>query len=950
MAIGNYDELPFTRAEGRISVAGKEIVYSFDDPRLDFGRVVVRSDQPLSVLRRELFVGFNGSGLLVSTRGGGRGGAGRISQLEIWLRISGALRGGRSYEWEIEGGGSQEVRGGVPAVIPMLWADGEQIAAEVTIADPEPEDTDRIQRLLFPHGVVELPPFTHQSGAAWVVLRPSNFGEAIAVRSFSFREVEKDLGSEGPSSMPIPVRYIPIRSIVEDQVAEVFDRSVEVLRGMQNPDGFWGAQGGGEPAIQSTSVVANALAGIDPNWEGLKKAYDWLAAAAPPQGQNWAVVTVAARLGCLAGSPQPADYSSVIRRDVVFLTDAQLADGGWGERSAAESATARGAVQSIHTTTFTVMASLANARLAGVDPDAKVWRNAIQYWTDAQSYGGAFADRLTRYGGVGQISAGNTGWGTAGLTLGIDMAFAMGGRNCTAYTAASRQLRAVEAGLAWLDENYGREFRSIQILGVPTDPRFEWNGLLAAGQITGRVHFNEKDHFRESASALLAHFDQGTAMFGIRDGQGNFATPPNPDLTANALGFLVAGSAPTVCQRIIAGDDERGLAVFRRDASHLAAYLGRNRSQPFQWRQTSIDREIRELAEVPILILSVVGKFEWPEESWAKLRTYCLAGGSIVVDIDPGAEDQRESVLSGISRAFPDYSLEDLPPTSAILAGGNEPLKVPGLKAMGNGFRHFLFIPKESWSCQWHLYNTKEHRESFAFMDRLLTYATDGSPPRSSFAGSTYALPAASSKRMSAAQLQVGGDVPAYPNLIETMNRLMQSNYRVEVAESDRDADLLWVNVAGDASPEGKSAERIVEALSKGKFVLIDVISGNEDWDENFQAALRKLDSKVSLERLSRTDPVFTGRIPGSQGFHAETVRFRKALHSRFATSGRCDLYSILWEGKPVGVYSAHDLASGIGYNYFPGCRGPNPSDARRIAINAFLSAYARKVDAATVQ
>ena len=50
IAIGYYDEIAYHRATGRDSFSGGEIVYRFTDPEFDFGRIVVRSRDPLSVV------------------------------------------------------------------------------------------------------------------------------------------------------------------------------------------------------------------------------------------------------------------------------------------------------------------------------------------------------------------------------------------------------------------------------------------------------------------------------------------------------------------------------------------------------------------------------------------------------------------------------------------------------------------------------------------------------------------------------------------------------------------------------------------------------------------------------------------------------------------------------------------------------------------------------------
>jgi len=237
-------------------------------------------------------------------------------------------------------------------------------------------------------------------------------------------------------------------------------------------------------------------------------------------------------------------------------------------------------------------------------------------------------------------------------------------------------------------------------------------------------------------------------------------------------------------------------------------------------------------------------------------------------------------------------------------------------------------------------------------MENLLVYATDDSPPRSSFAESPYALPASSSKVMKAARLQLGGSAPAYPGLMDTMSRLMQSNYRLRVEEADgaAEADIVWMNVAGEPGKDDPAVGELMTAIRAGKFALIDLVGGSPDWDEAFQAMLKDVEPGLALEKLARNDPMFTGAIAGTQGFDVIEVQLRKSLHTRFSKSGRCDLYALLKDGKRVGVYSAHDLSSGAGFHMFPGCRGPMPDDAREVAMNAFLAAYAWKLGDAVVQ
>ncbi|MGD2111588.1 MAG: hypothetical protein PVI86_19600, partial [Phycisphaerae bacterium] len=156
------------------------------------------------------------------------------------------------------------------------------------------------------------------------------------------------------------------------------------------------------------------------------------------------------------------------------------------------------------------------------------------------------------------------------------------------------------------------------------------------------------------------------------------------------------------------------------------------------------------------------------------------------------------------------------------------------------------------------------------------------------------------------------------------------------------DADLLWVSVTGNAHTAGDVRSQLEAALKHGTSLFIDVVGGRREWDESFRAVLKGIDG-VRLAKLRRNDRIYTGEIPGTQGFDVVDVNLRPAAQSRFSTVGRCDLYEILFNGHRAGTYSAFDISSGVGYNLYPGCRGVMPMHARQLAMNVILAAYAQK-------
>ncbi len=951
MAIGNYDEMPFRRATGHDSFTGNEVIFTFDDPRFDFGRVVVRSSQPTSIIRRDLFVGYSGNGLTIANSSTGGRSSITLTDLEVWLRVQGKILGGKRYEWEIQMRSEIPDRG-IPAFIPAVWAQGEMIGTSVTIKEPEIVDDDRIQRMIVPHGIVEMKDFDTQTGAAWVVLRPSSRStDGFTIARFSLREIDTDRSIGLTSAMPSPVRYVPIRNVLEDQIASILERGAKALKARRAPGFFWNG-GSPEASVALTGRVLAALAELNPKDDDIEDSMNWLAAQWPQEGQAWSVDTVASQLYCLARHGTYETHRAAIQRQVEFLIDAQTEGGGWGAASAAfvsgRGQRVRGGGTSQTTAThehsFRAMLALREAAFAGALVDRRAWRGVMEYWGAARAYDGGFT-RRTR--GLAQATTtADTAMGAASLLAAVDISAGLRSRRCTAYLGSALQLKAVTGAIDWLNEFYGDFLRNVGSLAQAPDPYAEASRLEFLGSMSGITRFNDKDHFVESAQELVRHFDSDSSMFGVRGNGTGFAEPPSPRRTAEALTVLGVGAAPPVCQRMVVGDTKKHLAQYSGDAQHLVRYLARQRGRQFNWRRVSIDDPVDELVETPILFVNVVGPFDWSDDEWSRIRSYALAGGSVVFDIVNGKPAERKTVTDGLARTFPEYSLTALPDDHPLFSTPNEIADKPVVQTMGNGFRDFVFLPQDSWSCHFQVYDLKDHEASFQFVDNLLTYCRDGVPPASAFTPSTYPPQAVASQSLTAMFVETGGDRAAFPTLLDTMDRLMRSNFRTGIVstETASEADLLWVSVTGEAKPTDTAGHALIDALKAGTFVMANVVSGNEDWDETFRAHLRSLDKGISFETLPRNDPVFTGEIAGTQGYDAVTVALRRALHTRFAKRGRCALYRIRYRGKPAGVYSAYDLSSGVEYHLYPDCRGVMPEDARRIAMNAFLVAFEWKL------
>jgi len=994
VAVGYYD-LPRLRAEGRYSFDGKTVIFEFPGEH-DFGRVLVRASTPRSIIRRDMEVYYSGRSLVVNL------GEASLNDPQVWIEfdLKGEIRPGRTYEYEIDGGSDPEIKGGVPTIMPAMWVDGKPMGATVLLKNPI-RTGEIIQRQLYAvRGTVDIKHFEQTTGKASIVVKlPENFSGLFAVARLMFREIDEEIVEGRTPEMPVPLRYIPIRTEVERLINDALKRTKDMFKRTQNRDGYWDV-GDLEPSIWTTATIVAALAemGEPTDDEAMLKAMRWLAqtpartranepATAPryepgqgrpssrsqPRGptrregggdrddeETLYVETVAARLYCLARYGSKSEFGRTIAEDVEFLTDAQYPDGGWANVSPTDQPRAAARVHADHSVSFAVVRALREAIFAEVPCDRRVWIDAGKYWVEAQAKGapirgdepettdGGFRQKLERYGGAGEATTiGRTAQGVMSLIATLEMAHGPGShtRSCEQYRGNRPQIRGVERGLTWLDRFYGEEYKFSGGLGGQATPYEDAWALQMCGAVSGIHRFNDLNHFRDQARRLLdpekQRYNRGTGLFS-----NNFLATALASLT------LSSGASPTVFQRVVLGGSEASAAELSGDAQHLVRYLMRQRNKPLNWRRSTMDTpqgmrqhdHVRDWLEVPMLYLNVAGPVTWEAEDSQKLRAYCYNGGVVIINIGRMYEGQRAVVMSGLRQAFPEYEAREISadhPLYAAREGIEEPLKV---KAIGNGVKDFVYIFQEDWSCVFHMYDVKDHPEAFAFVNNLLEYTMDGAAFRSSFDQSTYPSGAAASREVRVARIEIGGDLPVYPELLKTLDLSMQTNYRLNVVDvGEAEAPLLWVSITGDSEISAEHKQQIMKHIRAGGYLLVDVVTGKEDWAEAAESAFRGLDPAVTLRNMRSMHPVYTGKIGGTRGFDLRAAPMRKSLARKFVNAGRNEFLTILYKGEEVGALSAWDIASGVGYNLYPECRGLRAEASRELAMNVVLYAMQRE-------
>ena len=928
VANGELDQAP-TRATARVSETGNEAIFELPG-ELSFGRVVARGADSGRRLANELAVGytFRASasgriyGLLID--------ASDVNvnvpyDITIWFDLKGKIRPEKEYAYSIVSLPADERSQGtqVRMIAPAIWADGELTGAEIDLtwsADDRSADSSAKR------GVVRMPSFEYQTGGQYMVLRlPTSFANQLFLERVSLREIDEALLHGGKSRMPTPIRYVEIEDPLERRIGETITSATDSLRNAQNPTLYnWGD-------VRATALILDALAsmGEDLTTPEMRQAMEWLA------DQEVETVPEVANRVMFMSRYGVADHRRCVAGDLLWLEDAQFEDGGWATVSN-EGNEDRGVVTD-NVNSLLACIALREAEYAGFDASTRMWRKSVSYWTKAQARDGGYRRMLEGYGGLGEATTSvMTAVGLTGMLISLDMAFAAGSSRCDQYLANRGQLAGIERGLQWIDQYYGEYYKTLAFIDDhaenPERVRLNAFAMQKLVEVSGLTHFAGKDAFRTEAQELLVGTDATTGLF---------LGGPSGD-AGDVLRILAQGAAPVVFQRIIVGGDAEH--EYSQDGYHLARYLRTQRTEPVNWRAATIDQSTERLVSVPILYVHVVGPMDWDDQHWRRLRDYCFAGGVVLITIAGDNETEREKVEQGLKSAFGEYDLEDLQADDAVMSVKHQLSNIKGLRVIGNGLKNFVFLTPEDWSCYLNLYQIDERQEVFQFIDNLLEYTLDGEPPRQSFARSTWDTGGATVMEVDVTRLEVGGEHPAYPDLVATLDRSMQSGYRLKVHERALDAPgaepvLLWLACAGSKPMTAEQRRVVLERIRGGSFLLAEVLSGNPAWVEAFRSELLKLAPGIRLRKMMSNHTVLTGFVAETQGFDVRQVALRQTLREEHDTRPRVDGYVIELDGKEVGAFSTYDLSAGLGYVLYPGCRGLMPRYCRRIATNVLLYA-----------
>jgi len=743
------------------------------------------------------------------------------------------------------------------------------------------------------------------------------------------------------------------------KVRSAIQRGVDFLFRQQQANGSWSddslidVQYKGGPTALVTLALLNC--GVAPEDPRIDKALDYLDAIDIGNASTYTV----ALLSMTYSLADPDRYAGRIRECVQRLVEIQTAPGGWSYpgRSIGDGSNAQFALLGLH-----------EGRLAGIEVDDRVWKDARKFWNQLRAPDGSYyysATSRQAFSPTGSMTAA----GISSLVIidenlaGSDIVTAAGDIDCC---ADDDWLIQVDQAADWLGKYFtvshnpsagaGSTFRNSTF--------YYLYALERAGRLTGQRFFGEHDWYREGAEYLLnvrkaSGYWIGTSQHGER----------NRDIaTAFALLFLSKGRRPVVIgkyQHSATNDwDRHRKGVHFLTRSMEAAWKTKLNWQSINGKVASTE----ELLETPVLFFSGRDSLDLDDRQKARLKEYIEYGRFVFAEANQGegcTPDGEPSEFDRQFRAlmkelFPESELQVLPPTHPVWTAHHRLQPDPQRPVLGiqTSCRTAVIYVPANLSCYWQAnrrgIREQLNAESLAKVDycvqlgvNVVSYATgkevsdrlDGPQLVASDAGS-------SARELLIPKLIHGGGADVAPNAwsnvlrqarVDLKQPFRAEQFLVEITP-DTLAEFPMVFMHGRDSFSFTPQERqtLRDYLQDG-FLFADAICASRKFAESFRNEMQAIfpEPEIELQRLPPEHVLFTQQLGG---YDLQSVTIRRPAPGG-ATSRQTipQLEGLVIDGRLAVIFSPYDLSCAMENASASTCEGYTREDAARIGVNILL-------------
>ncbi len=496
--------------------------------------------------------------------------------------------------------------------------------------------------------------------------------------------------------------------------------------------------------------------------------------------------------------------------------------------------------------------------------------------------------------------------------------------------------QAAEEGMDWLAERLTPDFTKDGYLAF---------GILRIASASGHKYIGEHDWFKLGVEEIARR---------ARNARGDLGGSYGPDVQASFyLLFLSRGRIPVTFNKLERPGTDWNVAP--RDIANLTRHLVMNFEQRMSWQIVSIDRDVRELLDAPVLFINGIQPLKLTSPQIDKLREYVLRGGFIVGEATTSSATFASSFRETLEKAFPEgqaagasvFKWTQLPSDHPIFERLSEAdlRKIGPVWAMHDGTRTVAILLTRDVATAWQKRDVLNSNEAFVLGWNIFRYASANEALRTRLRPVFVDVAKADTVRkigvLPAADRWLG-DKYAVERLSHHLATTAKLNVEMETgnpAEMDpKQTPMVVLYGSGDYSPADSMVENLKSYISKGGTVLINPNLGDGRFTLSANRLARRLLPDSAAVTISSTDPVMTGMVYRERGKPLTgEVGFRRAAME--ARIGKLELTGYRAGERWGVVVTPVDVFLSLPGTPIYGNRGYTGNTAQQIAGNLYLYA-----------
>lgn len=736
------------------------------------------------------------------------------------------------------------------------------------------------------------------------------------------------------------------KEITPAQVESSIKLAVAYLRTTQDKNrGNWNYPGN-DPGMTGLATLALLSAGVPPNDPAIERALRYLSDCGDiGSTYDTALQTMAF---CAAN---PEKYRGQIRRNVTWLSNAQLERGSWSYHGH----DAIGFGLGDNSNTQFALLALHEAQRSGVEVNPIIWRRALSHWLTSQNMDGGFGYGPHQSSTGSMTCAGISSMVIAAGKLTIGDAKVKNSKvECCGDQMSDLPL---ERAISWM----GAHFSAQRNPGMESNPVNYWNyymyGLERAGRLTGRRFLGEHDWYREGAEVFVARQNR----------DGSWDSDNRADVgTALGLLFLAKGQRPIVISKYQYADTSADWDPHRSGIPHLTRYVEQVWKRDLSW-QVINGRTARteDLLESPVLFISGRNNLFLTPQQKSALKAYVEQGGFIFAERACGGEAFDQAFRNLMLELFPQSPLRALRPDHPVWFAEEKvdaKFVQPVLEGIDACCRTSVVYSTRDLSCYWELdYEDRQLQKAYppAILEEIracrsiglnvIAYATGrqlknklDKPVVLTKSGADSLL----RETLAMTKLSHPGGADDAPNALGNLLNLLtaetEMRTRVDtgiISPADAKlADYPVVFVHGRKPFEWTAAERKALRIyvERGGVVIADAICGNAEFADSFRREWEIIFPEGKFTKLPKEHPIFSKEF---EGFDITKVSYRKPVEGSKSelAQGPPIIEAMEWEGRLAVLFSPLDISCALENSKSTDCIGYVKDDAVRIGINLLL-------------